>query len=329
MSLILRRVVFIALWTCSAGLGAAELRGDQVFLCDAARAVSEALRPSALMLSAAQPIARRAYAEAFGGLAASYGQALPPALRERQDVRTFVEAVQGASEQEIQIFQIGPALDRNAELLFRGAAAEIAIDCTKLEQYQIDMASVSLVTAVILQQRAIPEFQARAEAVAAQSRKHENLVKNGLAMWPWELWLNGKRLGEGDAGRLFDRQIVFMRPSAGIAMNTRDQASASMDAALALEPIGFVQYTDDSYSTWWGLSAVVITTTGHGMGYGVLARYGNYAAGLTRHKSDVPGASDDTYLMFSVDLYDLVQRKRAELPGVKEKLRAQAQELLK
>lgn len=329
MSLILRRVACIALWTCSAGLGAAEIRGDQVFLCDAARDVSAALRPSALMLSAAQPIARKAYAEAFGGLAASYAQALSPALLQRRDVQTFVEVLQGASGEGFAHFQIGRVPGKNAEIVFRDTGADIEFDCAKLEQYQIDMASVSLVTAVILQQRAVPEFQARAEAVAAQSRKHENLVKNGLAMWPWELWLNGKRLGEGDASRLFDRQIVFMRPSAGIAMNTRDQASASMDAALALEPIGFVQYTDDSYSTWWGLSAVVITTTGHGMGYGVLARYGNYAAGLTRHKSDVPGASDDTYLMFSVDLYDLVQKKRAELPGVKEKLRAQAQELLK
>lgn len=281
------------------------------------------------MLSAAQPIAHRAYAEAFGEFAASYGQSLTPTLRARRDVRIFVGVLQGAGGESSGTFHIGPVPGKNAEVLFRGAPEEIEFDCTNLDQYQIDMASVGLVTDAILAARDIPSFRARAEAIAAQSSRHEDLVKNGLPMWPWELWLNGKRVGEGDASRLFDRQIVFMRPSAGVEVNTRNRQSANMDAALALEPIGFVQYTDDSYSTWWGLSALVTTTTGHGLGYGVLLRYGNYSAGLTRHQAEVPGAPDDTYLMFSVDLYDLIQKKRADLPGLKDEIRAQARDLLK
>lgn len=330
MNAILRCAALAALCACSAWSGAAEIRGDQVLLCDKERSVSEALRPGTLMEAAVQPVARSDHKEALRTVAAAYEQSLTAVLRALPDVRTFVEVLQEAAKHDAQTFQIGPALGgRNAELLFRGTGVDITFDCEKIEQYQVDMASASLVVAVILARRDIPAFAARAEAIATQSRKHENLVKNGLPMWPWELWLNGKRLGEGDASPLFRRQIVFMRPSAGVEINTRDQQSANMDASLALEPLGFVQYADDSYSSWWGLSAVVTTTTGQGMGYGVLLRYNNYAVGLTRHKAEVPGESDDTYLMFNVDLYDLVQKKRAELPEFKQWARAQARDLLK
>ena len=328
MSAMLRSVALAALCAFSAWSGAAEIRGDRVLLCDRERDVSEALRPGTLMEAAVPAIARSAHDDAIGAVTAAYEQSLTAALRAQPDVGKFVEVLRGAAKEDAQTFQIGPALGgRNAELLFRNTGLEIAFDCEKLEQYQVDMASTSLVVAVILAQRTIPAFAARAEAIATQSRLHENLVKNGLPMWPWELWLNGKRLGEGDASPLFRRQVVLLRPSAGVEINTRDQRSADMDASLALELLGFVQYTDDSYSRWWGLSAVVTTTTGNGMGYGALLRYQNYSIGVTRHKAEAPGEPDDTYLMLNIDLYDLVQKKRAELPEFKQWARAQAREL--
>ena len=42
----------------------------------------------------------------------------------------------------------------------------------------------------------------------------------------------------------------------------------------------------------------------------------------------LPGEPDDTYLMLNIDLYDLVQKKRAELPEFKQWARAQARELV-
>ena len=65
-------------------------------------------------------------------------------------------------------------------------------------------------------------------------------------MWPWELWLNGKRLGKSDADPLFKTQIEFLRPTAGVEINTRSRELADLEGSLLLEPIGFVRYFDDS-----------------------------------------------------------------------------------
>ncbi|MBI1397450.1 MAG: hypothetical protein GC151_15875 [Betaproteobacteria bacterium] len=320
-------VALLVVWGPCAG-GAAELRGDKVFLCDSEHEISGPLRPGALVLAVAPDLERGAYGDAFTHLADVFDQSLSASNQARKDVRTFVSVLPGAAKEDHATFQIGPVLGKHEEALFQTTDVQITFDCDALAQYQIDMASVALVTSAILAKKELPGFRDRAQAVAAASHRYESLIRNGLPMWPWELWLNGKRLGDGDASRLFTRQIVFMRPSAGIEVNTRSRETANMDAALALEPIGFVQYRDDDYSSWWGVSAVITTTTRRGAGYGVLFRYGNYSVGLTRHKSDVPGSSDDTYLMVNVDLYDLIQKKRGELPGWTEGLRQRARDAL-
>ena len=134
-------------------------------------------------------------------------------------------------------------------------------------------------------------------------------------MWPWELWLNGLRLSDKDADPLFRTQWVVLRPSAGIEIDLRSQASADLQASVMLEPLGFVRYRGDSYAHWWGASLVVTSSTRRGAGIGALLRWDNYVIGLTRHKEE-GSEPDSTFLMVGVDLYDLVNKKRTELKGL-------------
>ena len=112
-----------------------------------------------------------------------------------------------------------------------------------------------------------------------QREMPRTLLKNGLAMWPWELWLNGLRLSKKDSDPLFRTQWVFMRPTAGIEIDTYSQASADLQASVALEPLGFVRYRGEGYSHWWGASVVITASTSRGAGYGGLFRWDNYVIG--------------------------------------------------
>lgn len=287
----MRRAAFI-LFLFATCAGAAELRGDAIFLCDALR----------------QPSIKSSEATAYGKLADALAAAVGNE-RTRPEVARFLAVLRNPQGRS---FDVAP--EGNTEKIFRSVPAEtITISCApSVPQYLVEVATAALLAERIRIEHELPVMKTRAAILEKASRDAEDLLKNGLAMWPWELWLNGLRLSDKDADPLFRTQWVVLRPSAGIEIDLRSQSSADLQASVMLEPLGFVRYRGDSYAHWWGASLVVTSSTRRGAGIGALLRWDNYVIGLTRHKGE-GSEPDSTFLMVGVDLYDLVNRKRTEL----------------
>lgn len=287
----MRRAAFI-LFLFATCAGAAELRGDAIFLCDALR----------------QPSIKSSEATAYGKLADALAAAVGNE-RTRPEVARFLAVLRNPQGRS---FDVAP--EGNTEKIFRSVPAEtITISCApSVPQYLVEVATAALLAERIRIEHELPVMKTRAAILEKASRDAEDLLKNGLAMWPWELWLNGLRLSEKDADPLFRTQWVVLRPSAGIEIDLRSQSSADLQASVMLEPLGFVRYRGDSYAHWWGASLVVTSSTRRGAGIGALLRWDNYVIGLTRHKGE-GSEPDSTFLMVGVDLYDLVNKKRTEL----------------
>jgi len=302
---------------------------------DVARICGKPVTPSApferqaLIDQTAADMAAGQTQAALDKLAASYEQTLRPAERGTPESTAFLQQLRAPTSRWSALWEISNDDDGNAVLFERDATArKVVIRCDTPPAANFhDMAAIaSYVHVALAAQEAEPKMQQFA-ALKKQAMDHENLIRNGFPMWPWELWLNGRRLGKSDAAPLFKTQYIFFRPTAGVEINTRSREDADLEASLAIEPIGFIHYTDDTYSKWWGLSAVITASTGDGMGYGGLLRYGRYSAGLTLHKSDVEG--DDVHLLLGVDFYDLIESKRAEFPQYKDDLKKAFSDLLK
>ncbi|HEU0259739.1 MAG TPA: hypothetical protein VFR57_10025 [Burkholderiales bacterium] len=287
----MRRAAFI-LFLFATSAGAAELRGDAIFLCDALR----------------QPSIKSSEATAYGKLADALAAAVGNE-RTRPEVARFLAVLRNPQGRS---FDVAP--EGNTEKIFRSVPAEtITISCApSVPQYLVEVATAALLAERIRIEHELPVMKTRAAILEKASRDAEDLLKNGLAMWPWELWLNGLRLSDKDADPLFRTQWVVLRPSAGIEIDLRSQSSADLQASVMLEPLGFVRYRGDSYAHWWGASLVVTSSTRRGAGIGALLRWDNYVIGLTRHKGE-GSEPDSTFLMVGVDLYDLVNKKRTEL----------------
>lgn len=287
----MRRAAFI-LFLFATCAGAAELRGDAIFLCDALR----------------QPSIKSSEATAYGKLADALAAAVGNE-RTRPEVARFLAVLRNPQGRS---FDVAP--EGNTEKIFRSVPAEtITISCApSVPQYLVEVATAALLAERIRIEHELPVMKTRAAILEKASRDAEDLLKNGLAMWPWELWLNGLRLSDKDADPLFRTQWVVLRPSAGIEIDLRSQSSADLQASVMLEPLGFVRYRGDSYARWWGASLVVTSSTRRGAGIGALLRWDNYVIGLTRHKGE-GSEPDSTFLMVGVDLYDLVNKKRTEL----------------
>lgn len=287
----MRRAAFI-LFLFATCAGAAELRGDAIFLCDALR----------------QPSIKSSEATAYGKLADALAAAVGNE-RTRPEVARFLAVLRNPQGRS---FDVAP--EGNTEKIFRSVPAEtITISCApSVPQYLVEVATAALLAERIRIEHELPVMKTRAAILEKASRDAEDLLKNGLAMWPWELWLNGLRLSDKDADPLFRTQWVALRPSAGIEIDLRSQSSADLQASVMLEPLGFVRYRGDSYAHWWGASLVVTSSTRRGAGIGALLRWDNYVIGLTRHKGE-GSEPDSTFLMVGVDLYDLVNKKRTEL----------------
>ena len=295
---------------CAARAGAAELRGDAIFLCDAEHQPSPRLKSSVLQPEILSHLRTGNFAAAYDALAETLGNAVH-ADRDRPQVQAFLGILRNPGRHS---FGIDP--DGNTEKLFRNAPADtITIDCSgPVPRYLVDVSTAALLAERIRVRQNLPAERRRAENVAETAQDAEDLLKSGLAMWPWELWLNGLRLSATDADPLFRTQWVVMRPTAGIEIDTRNRASADLNASVMLEPVGFVRYRGAGYSRWWGVSAVITSSTGRGAGIGGLFRWDNYVIGLTRHRGEGT-RPDSTFLLVGVDLYDALNSKRTELEG--------------
>lgn len=302
-------------------------------VCGVPLTPSAAFERSALESTSAEDIAADRLQVALDRIANRFERSLPPGEAATAGPAAFLRQLRAPTSRWSALWEIGIDAETANPMLFERNPAErpVIIPCRPLPiamKYH-DMVSIARFLNTALAALEAPGKQAQWVALRRRATDHEDLIRNGLPMWPWELWLNGKRLGASDAAPLFDTQIVFMRPSIGVEINTRSRERANLEGSLMLEPIGFVRYLEGSrFSQWWGASAVVTASTGQGMGYGGLLRYGRYSAGLTLHHSDVPGVRNDVHLLVGVDLYDLIEKTRGELPALRSGIRRSAMELL-
>jgi hypothetical protein len=307
-------IASLAVATSSSGL-AGELKGDFVGMCDGTFEPREALRPSVLEGAVQPHVACKAFAGAYRALAQALERSLVPAERGMQRIAEFRRHLLRANAFQIADFQVNrEPTDPTKEKILQSHADEIAIDCNDpVPQYLVDVAAVSLLAARVRAVQAKPQLADIAAAVARASVQAEGLLKDGLPMWPWELWLNGLRLSERDSDPLFRIQWVFMRPTAGIEVDTRNRAAADLNASVAIEPVGFVRYRGTDYAQWWGASMVVTSSTSRGLGIGGLLRWNNYVLGVTHHRAERRGEDGSAFVFVGVELHELISKKRAEL----------------
>lgn len=143
----------------------------------------------------------------------------------------------------------------------------------------------------------------RGGAIVASTayRTYEDLLHEGLPMWPWELKVNETFMPETLDSRAPDRQLTVMRPNLAVGLVFDGDESSAADYALTLEPIGFVRYRADDYTRWWGASLLVTMTGDNGRGYGAMFRWNDFTLGIARHERSI--GDDERMLFVSVDLY--------------------------
>lgn len=134
---------------------------------------------------------------------------------------------------------------------------------------------------------------------------HQNRLFNGLPMWPWETFVNGlglksHRTEPMPASR---NQWIVMRPDVVPALRFSGSNDSQLDAALIVEPVGFIRYRNHDYNRWWGVSFAVAISGDHGTGYGLVARWNQFIAGAGYH-----GRDSDALVYVGMDLYQLVHQ---------------------
>jgi len=294
---------------------AGELEGDAVRMCDGLFQPKAALRPSRLDAAVQPHVAAMDFAGAYRALAQALELGLEPAERGMPKIAEFRRHLLRANAFQIADFQLNrEPTDPSREKILQSHPDEIVIDCNDpVPQYLVDVAAVSLLAARVRGVQAKPQLAEIAAAVAGASLQAEALLKDGLPMWPWELWLNGLRLSERDSDPLFRTQWVFLRPTAGIEVDTRNRAAADLNASVAIEPVGFVRYRGAGYAEWWGASMVVTSSTSRGLGVGGLLRWNNYVLGVTHHRGERRGEDGSAFVFVGVELHELISKKRAEI----------------
>lgn len=305
-------IVILAALILAAPARAATLQDDHLFICDKTADISPALQPSALMDSAGAELEAKQFGLIYERFAQRYEATLSPAERAARPTTKYISNIRGAGALTSNLFDVSRALDGTSEKLFESSDDEISFNCAGLTPHDVDMAAVALMTRWVRSQESLHELEGRALFVAKQSRAHEALLYNGLPMWPWELWLNGKRLGESDWDPLFKTQWVLMRPTAGIEINTRNRASGNLDASVGIEPLGFARYQDDGYKSWWGASLLVTSSTNAGIGLGGLLRWNNFVLGVTRHESNSADMPASNFIFIGIELYDYANKQRGD-----------------
>ena len=161
--------------------------------------------------------------------------------------------------------------------------------------------------------------------IELRDQQYTDWFTNGLPMWPLETWANGKLLDKSDAIKPKDWQLVVVRPTVGLGVNSTDGIrDTKPEMTLAIEPIGYVKYTKKDYSSYWGVSFLMTAGDDHGIGYGALARYNNYVLGIVKRRNDnlaLGVKGDDLYVFIGFDLYELVHKKQEEFRYFKGKVR--------
>ena len=153
--------------------------------------------------------------------------------------------------------------------------------------------------AVAMSSIADPPVEPVAFIAETEYRDFENWLDNGLEMWPWELWINGRNLPDTGAPT---SQTIFLRPSGLIGLQFDGTDDSVATYGMALELFGKVKYASQSdRKKWKGISLMASVTNDRGVGYGFLTRFNRYVLGLAYHDSD-----DAVLLYFNLDLQKFV-----------------------
>jgi hypothetical protein len=296
----------------------ATLDGDKLRLCGATFTTHQTLKPSVLMVAVAADAGEGQFGLAYRKLAARLSSALSEAERTMPKVPQILATFARADDSAIteRHFRTVPSFaDDRVLLLFESISdAQLEINCREsVPRYVVEIVTVAQVAGILKTRQREKDFRVLAAAVAQQAHDVDNLLKNGLPMWPWELWANGKRLPKSDAEPLFRSQWVLLRPTAGMAVDTRSRADGDLQASVGIEPVGFIRYRGDDYSKWWGASLLVTTSSKSGVGLGALLRWNNFVLGATRNQAQQAGQSDSTVLFIGVDLYEFLNKQRGQI----------------
>lgn len=147
---------------------------------------------------------------------------------------------------------------------------------------------------------------AAAARATAVYQSYEDLLTNGLPMWPWEMWVNSHKIPDDFNRAAPDTQWVFLRPNLAPVLVTGGDEDAELDLGLTVE-IGHIWYRNADYSKWWGVSAMVAVTDDAGIGYGGMLRWNDYTLGVAAQDGE-----EDVAFYLSVDLYRLVLGERGQ-----------------
>ena len=150
------------------------------------------------------------------------------------------------------------------------------------------------------------------------SLRYDQWLENGIAIWPWEFYLN-KDLAKGNERpenyrRAFfkEYQPTFFRPYVGFSRETDDSEDDKLKITLAIDLIGFIKYTRRDYSSHWGLSLIVAAPENRDTSFGVLLRKNNFALSLSRNQDD---GSNTIFL--GIDVLSLVSNNHPYLKRIR------------
>ena len=243
----------------------------------------------------------------------------------RQELKVFIVGDVGRTTFQVNVpAQINgqPNRGRFNQLIFSSSQHKVVIPCrdssgditparlTEREPQKANVAYAAHALMVVGGQPLEKLYTQAALTIDSRAQGYRGLLFDGLPMWPWELWVNGLGIDQDDLNQPAPRwQWIVARPSVGLEVFWPDQANATVDASVALEPIGFIRYRGKGYKNWMGLSALVtLGSKDNGAGVGAMLRYNNYSFGITKREN-----IDDVYVFFSMDLYDVVRDKERQL----------------
>lgn len=216
--------------------------------------------------------------------------------------------------------------DSGDELILPPEKEPLEFDCENetpaklvgINQQKTNIGYAAYLVFVVLSEQLKAFDQIYSTRVEERAGEYERYLKDGLAMWPWELAVNGWGQDYNDLFTAAPRwQWVVARPSAGFEIFWPNRSEARLEASIGVEPLGFVRYTDSSYKNWWGLSTlVVLGTDDNGAGLGGLIRYNNYSLGIVK-REDI----DDPYLFLSFDLYGMLEDTKTRISKADEEIK--------
>lgn len=168
-------------------------------------------------------------------------------------------------------------------------------------------------------------FQAKAvKVIESKEKEYDRFLFEGFPMFPWEALTNSALLANKDilSGPPLN-QVVLFHPSAGAEIQTGLRESR-LNAALAIEPIGWVHYPSaKKHRTWWGVSALTTFRNDMGLGVGGAARYDHFMAGIVWHDSDNDRRlfNSKPFIFIGVDLYQFAGKQIRRYETFREKVK--------